>query len=297
MSRMSKGEKVFQVFISLFMIILAIILVYPFWDVVCHSLSDKDVVRNTTTFLWPKGFSLDAYKALVMDDGFAKSVWNSVFVVGMHTLICIFTTFMVAYPLAQEKAFKGRKVFSYYILICTKFSGGVIPTYLLMRDLGLINNLWSLILPGVTGMSFCFMQRKFIQQIPEVLREAATVDGANEWAILFKVIMPLCVPSIAYIAAMNLIAEWNSWYDCMIYILDRDKYIVMAKLREIIFVYTSEDFLRTDPDAALQGADVTAYREIMKQAATVIATIPVMCVFPFMQKQFISGLTEGGVKG
>lgn len=292
----SLSEKIFQVFNYIFLTVFCFCLAYPMWHVIMYSLSDRNMIGTTTTFFLPQGFSLDAYKVLLKDDGLLLAFRNSLFTTGMHTFLCIFTSFMVAYPLAQEESFKGRKLFSYYILIVMRFNGGLVPTYLLMRSLGLLNSLWALILPGVSGLGFCFILRKFIQQIPHEIREAAISDGAGEWRIMFQIIMPLCLPSIAYIAMMNIVTEWNSWFDCFIYIQDRSKYVIMAMMRETLFVYGSAEFLQNDPDALLQGG-TAAFSEIVKQASTVLATLPILVLFPFLQKYFITGLTLGGVKG
>lgn len=287
-----KAEMAFTVFNYIFFILLCIIMVYPFWHVIMMSLSSVEATAKGGVFLWPKGFNLDTY-AKVFND---PSIWSGYLTTVVVTISGAFFgtlfTATTAYPLSK-KNLPFSKVMLFLVLFTMLFSGGMIPGYLLMKNLGLIDNRLSLILPGLVSAYNVIIMKSFFQSLPESLEESAKIDGATEVTIFWKIILPLSKATVATIALFTAVGYWNDYFSTVLYINSKEKWALQAVLR----------YMLTNTNQAMQaaGVSVAAATNVtaatIKSASVVVATVPILCVYPFVQKYFVKGVMIGGVKG
>lgn len=284
----SKGEKVFSVFNLIFMIVLLIITLYPFLNVFVVSFSDNQFVTRGLVTIYPRGFNLIAYKLLLG----MKIVWtgyiNTFFLVIVGTSINLLLTSMTAYSLSK-KDLPGRNKILLFMIFTMMFSGGMIPSFLLIRDLHLMNSLWSMILPGAISAYNMILMKNFFQAIPESLLESARIDGLGEIGILFKIVLPLSTAALATIGLFYAVGHWNAFFNAVMYINDRNKWPLQLVLREILF--NSTTVVQSDTDASKIPI------EPLKMAVIVATTFPVLLIYPFVQKYFVKGVMIGSVKG
>lgn len=288
----TKGEKVFSVVNIIIMILLSILMIYPFWHILMYSLSETHLAMNGGIFLWARGFTLDTYKTVLRNPSIFQSFKISVTVTTLGSLFATFFTATTAYPLAKKR-FKARGILSFYILFTMLFNGGMIPTYLLVKSLGLLDTLAALILPRAIGAWNIFIMRNFFANIPESLEESAKIDGASDLLIFFKIILPLSKAVLATIGLFVAVGYWNDFMSTVLYIQSRSKWSLQAVLREIL----------TTTEAALSrhGLTVTHTQYLTTQsvitANIVVTTVPILLVYPFLQKHFVKGVMIGSIKG
>ena len=286
------GERIFDVFNVILMIVLMLLMLYPVWNIIMYSFSEVHLAMKGGLFLWFRGFTLETYKTILRNPTVASGFKVSVIVTVVGTLYATFFTATTAYPLSKKRL-KGRGFFSFYVLFTMLFNGGMIPTYLLVKNLGLIDNILAHILPGAIGAWNIFIMRNFFAGIPESLEESARIDGASDLLIFFKIIIPLSKAVLATIGLFVAVGYWNNYFSTILYINSRDLWSLQAVLREII-TSTEEAMKR-------QGITVTHAQTITSQsvisANIVIATVPILIVYPFCQKYFIKGVMVGSVKG
>lgn len=290
--RRSRGEVTFGVFNYIFFILLCIVMVYPFWHVIMMSLSSVEATAKGGIFLWPKGFNLDTYTQVFKD----PSIWSGYFTTLMVTIVGTFLgtlfTATTAYPLSK-KNLPFAKTMLLLVLFTMLFSGGMIPGYLLMKGLRLIDNRWSLILPGLISAYNVIIMKSFFLTIPESLEESAKIDGATEVTVFWKIVLPLSKATVATIALFTAVGYWNDYFSTVLYINTKEKWALQAVLR----------YMLTNTNQAMQSAGITVAAATnvtaatIKSASVVIATVPILCVYPFVQKYFVKGVMIGGVKG
>ena len=287
-----KPEIAFSIFNYIFFTLLCIVMVYPFWHVIMMSLSSVEATAKGGVFLWPKGFNLETY-AKVFND---PSIWSGYFTTILVTLSGTFFgtlfTATTAYPLTK-KYLPFSKTMLLLVLFTMLFSGGMIPGYLLMKNLGLIDNRLSLILPGLVSAYNVIIMKSFFQSLPESLEESAKIDGATEVTVFWKIILPLSKATIATIALFTAVGYWNDYFSTVLYINTKERWALQAVLR----------YMLTNTNQAMQsaGVSVAAATNVtaatIKSASVVVATVPILCVYPFVQKYFVKGVMIGGVKG
>lgn len=279
--------------INLFLLLLVgIVTAVPFLYVISMSLTSDVALGSEGVKLIPTGFSLDAYKYLFKN---AESLINAysvtIFVTVVGTFLGTMLAIFFAYPLSK-KSLPGRKGIMLYILFSMMFSGGIIPFYLVVRGIGLGDSIWSLILPACWSSWNMILVRNFFQSLPESLEEAARLDGANDIQVLFRIMIPLSKPIIATIALYFAVGFWNSWYNALLFIDDNTKQPLMMFLKNIMET--------KNVGAALIGSssvtDIPA-SESLRMATVVVCTLPILCVYPFIQKYFVKGVMVGSVKG
>lgn len=275
--------------IYIVLIFLAIIMTYPFWYVLVMSFSTQSMVNNIGFILWPKGFTLHNVSYIMGFSTFSTSYSNTIYVVVLGTLLSTITTVLYAYPLVRKVP--GTKFFNLLALFTMLFSGGIIPAFLLVRSLGLLNNLWSLILPMLINPFNLFIMRNFLGEIPESIQESAEIDGASPFVILFRIVLPLSMAGIATIALFYAVAQWNSYFDALIYMSKREKWTLQVLLREILVV------AQADGGGATDATMNESMGMCMRLAATTTSIIPLILLYPFLQKYFVKGVTMGAVKG
>ncbi len=290
--RESNGEKVFNVFNVCFLLILSVCMLYPMWYVLCGSLSDSMMLqRSNGVLLAPMGFNIQAYKKMLSHPLITSSYINSIFIVLVGVSINILFTSLCAYVLSRRNVM-WNKLFTGMIVFTMFFGGGMIPTYLLVsQSLKLYDSLWALILPGTINVYNMIVMRTSFEGVPVSLEEAAKIDGAGHIRILFQVILPLSKAIIAVMVLYYAVAHWNSWFDASIYLKSRSKYPLQLVLREILI---SND---TNSMANASALDQEAIGESIKYATIIYATVPILCVYPFLQKYFTKGVMIGAVKG
>jgi putative aldouronate transport system permease protein len=282
----------FDIFNIFFMIILIILMVYPFWHIVMYSISDVRLAMRGGLFLWPRGFSLETYRVVLKNPVVLSGFRVSVIVTVIGTAFATFFTATTAYPLSKKRM-RGRTFFSLYVLFTMLFNGGMIPTYLLVKSLGLIDTLWALILPNAIHAWNIFVMRNFFATIPESLEESARIDGASDLLIFFKIILPLSKAVLATIGLFLAVGYWNDFFSTILYIQSRNKWALQAVLREI--VTNTEMAMSRQGMSAVHRQTITTQSVIM--ANIVIVTVPIILVYPFVQKYFVKGVMIGSVKG
>ena len=289
----SVGEKGFEVFNIIFMIFMIVITLYPFYYVVTCSLSDSRLLMGSRgLMLKPLGFNLEAYKEVLRNPNISSGYRVTIFLVVVGTAINVLMTSLGAFLLTR-KDFPIRKPLTYCIIFTMYFSGGMIPSYIVVYQLlHLGDSIWALILPTAISTYNLLIMRTNFAGIPTSLEEAATMDGANEFVVLFKVILPLSLPVVAVMVLFYGVGHWNSWFNAMLYIRTKSKYPLQLILREILLINATDSMLGDST-----GADKYKMGESIKYATIVVATVPVLCVYPFIQKYFVKGIMIGAVKG
>ena len=273
--------------IGVVLIIFALACLYPIWFVLMASFSDStSVVMSRGLLLWPKNFSVKAYQLVFQNKLFSTGFLNSIKLLAMSLPINLTLTVMCGYFLAC-KGMMLKKPIAYMIMFTMYFSGGMIPQYLNVKELGLYNTHWAIVLTGALSVYNCFICRTAIQSIPDSLRESAYLDGANDLQILFKVIIPLIKPTLAVLAMYYGVGTWNGWFKASIYLKENAMVPIQNVLRSVLIM---------GEDAGVEGAYVNEYAETIKYAAIVVSTVPVLCVYPFLQKYFTKGVLVGAVK-
>ena len=288
----SVGEHIFDTFNVIFLGLLALSMLYPFWYELALSLADADKVALSKVYIWPQTMSLESYKNVCSD----INIWNgylwTIIRTVLGTIIALMLGFHFAYVLSK-KYFPNRTFWTGILVFTMFFSGGMVPEYLLIRDLGLMNSVFALILPGAISAYNITIMRNFLMSLPESLEESARIDGANDIIILYKIIVPLSMPILATVALWTAVGHWNAWFDAMLYIRASNKQVLAITLRRIVLVGTNAS------TTSLSGEQMTTNMtsETVKAATIMVATIPILCVYPFVQKYFVKGVMVGSVKG
>jgi len=289
-NRMSKGEAVFEILNIIFMIMFSLLCLYPFIYILNISISEGISPAQYGLNILPKGVTLRFYKNVFATDAIYMGFLTSVFRTVAGTLLMVTFTILGAYPLSK-KYMPSRKFWTSFILITMFFNGGLIPNYFLIRYLGLIDKIWSLILPGLINTFYLIVTRNFMMTIPEDLEESAKIDGANSIKILISIILPVCKPILATIALWSAVYHWNSWFDCLIYITNPKLAVLQVILYRI--VNAGSNVVVT---GSLSG-DEAPFPEVLKACTIIITILPIVVVYPFLQKYFIKGILVGSVKG
>lgn len=286
------GSKAFDVFLIIFMLMLSIIFLYPFLNVLATSLSSNRMITTGQVTFYPKELMLDGYKLLFQEENILGAYLNTAIIALGATAFSLVMNSLLAYVLMIPD-FVLRKPISILLLVTMFFSGGTVPTYLLIQNLGLYDSWWSLILPGAVSAYNVFVYRAFYQGISPEIREAARIDGAGELTILAKIYVPLSKALYATFGMFSVVGVWNSYYEALLYIKNPDKQPIQMLLRKIVF--TSGTANMADAQQMISNGQMN---QLNVQYACVIATIgPILLVYPFVQKYFAQGMQVGAVKG
>ncbi|QNK59581.1 carbohydrate ABC transporter permease [Paenibacillus sp. PAMC21692] len=274
--------------------LITLLMLYPFLNVFAVSISEYTAFVENPMRIWPKDISFAAYREILQHSVLWSSYRNTIIVAVSGVLIGIVLYILTAYPLSK-KHLRGRGIIMVGIVFTMLFSGGLIPNYYLMRELGLINELAALVLPALlTGFSLILM-KTFMEHIPEEMEEAARIDGASDPYILFRIVVPLSLPIIATLCLFSAVSYWNNFYNAIVYIRDVDKWPLMLFLREII--QGSKLSMIAGGDNAAEAAQIAITPVTLQYATLMIVMIPILCVYPFLQKYFVKGIMLGSVKG
>lgn len=303
-NHIKNGSVPVTVVIYIILFFAAMICIYPVWYVIIVSLSKPIHARLMDVYLYPKGWYLGSYEQLLSD----KQLWicygNTIFYAAFCTIGMLITCAMYAYPLTSPYL-KGKKFWSFFILIPMYFSGGLIPQYIWLSKLGMYNSRWAILFPGIVSMWYIILVRTYFATIPEDLRESARIDGANNYQILWNVYVPTSKPIMAVIAIYTIVAQWNSWYAASIYLMDQNKQPLQLYLRRILILQQNLaaqlSGQATGQAATAEGSEgmeaMILSADQVKYTMIVVATLPVMLVYPFLQKYFVKGVMVGSLKG
>ena len=291
----TRGEKVFDVFNMIIMILMCLTILIPFYFVLTGSVVTQSEYLNSNGFvLFPKDFTFEAYVTFFTGSyGVFRAYGISIMRVAVGTGLNVLVSCMLAYVISK-KWLPGRNVLMTIIFVTMNFSAGIIPSYMVVNGLGLMNTFWAMILPCMIGSFYVVVLRNFFSMLPESLEESAYIDGANELTILFRIVIPLSKASIATIALFYAVMHWNSWFDASIYINNENLYPLQLVLKKIVI---QQDFQTN----SLMGAALVATRRAssfaLKNTAILYTTLPILCVYPFVQKYFVKGMMIGSIKG
>jgi len=289
----TRGDRIFLIGVKTMLWIALLLVLIPLIYVVANSFSSASAVSAGRVFLWPVEPSLRAYKEVLTDPQILRGYYNSLIYAVGGTFISVTLTIAIAYPLSR-KTFFGRNVIMSLLLFTMLFSGGLIPTYLVVQDLGLLNTRWAMVIPSAIGVWQVIIARTFFRStIPDELYEAATIDGASDLRFLWSIVIPLSKPVIAVIALMYAIFQWNTYFDALIYLKDPGLYPLQIVLRNILILNST-----AGPTTDLaQSLERTQLANVLKYALIVISSLPVLIIYPFVARHFTKGVMVGAVKG
>ncbi|AGB18599.1 carbohydrate ABC transporter permease [Thermoanaerobacterium thermosaccharolyticum] len=287
----SKQYKIFKVVNTIIMIIVILVTLYPFWYLVSLSLSSEKYVYAGLVSLFPRGFTLKTYQVLLAEKEFWTSYKNTIIYTIVGTLVSLFLSTLLAYPLSKKRL-KGRGIILGFVVFTMFFSGGLIPTYLLVNALGMRNTIWGVVLPGAVSTFNVMVMKTFFEGIPTELEEAAEVDGMSTYGILLKIILPLSKPIMYVMALFYAVGVWNNWFGPFIYLDDSSKFPVALYLRNILAGAQQTAVSSTSDQSELAQISAT-----LKSASVILTSIPIMMVYPFIQKYFVQGVMIGSLKG
>lgn len=295
LKRITRGERIFLWFNTLFLCFFTLIILVPMLSVVVRSfLSESEIARRGAFVLIPEQWRLDAYKMLYASrNNILRAYGNTLFVTGVGTALNLVFTIMLAYGLSRRNL-RGRKFLNGMVFFTMLFGGGMVPSYMLNKALGLLNTRWVLILPGLVGSWNMFMMRNFFYAIPDSLEESALLDGANPVQVLVYIVLPCSLASIATIGLFYAVGHWNSWFAATIYITNGALLPMQNILRNIIAAGNMSDL---DTLAITSEEIIRPPQEALKGASILITTLPILAVYPFIQKYFVKGVMVGSIKG
>ncbi len=293
MSIKTRAERVGDVFIYAVLILFAAFCIYPLIYIFSNAISEPEVVRRMEVVLWPVGFTFKSFKYIVEHEYLGKSYLNSLLYTVAGTLWQLLWTTIGAYVLSRKHLI-GRNVMMFFIWFTMMFSGGLIPLYLVVNDLGMVGTRWALIIPCAVSQYYLIIMKTSMQEIPAALEESAKIDGANSLTIMIRIVLPISLPTIMTIALFFAVGRWNSYFDAIIYLRDKALYPLQAILRELLVTFTD-----ISTDAGTMTADYQKnFSTLGFRCATILVSLlPVMVAYPFVQKYFVKGVMIGSIKG
>ena len=290
------GSKIFDVINVIIMIICALLCIVPVWYVLCVSLSSKEAVNAGLVSFWPVGFNLFSYQKILGESDFFRSFWVSIQRVLLGTGVSMFCILLAAYPLSRtSKQFPKRSIFMWILVFCMLFNGGTVPWYITMKSYGLVDNIWGLVLGMGLNVYNLILAVNFFKNLPAELEEAALIDGSNPLNTLLKIIVPLSMPSIATITLLCVIGHWNDYFTGRIYINSPSKLPLQTYIYALSTEMSAATLVGLTPEEIVAKMKVSSLT--FNCAKVVIATIPVLLIYPWLQKYFVKGLVMGAVKG
>ena len=284
----TKGYRAFQVINTIIMIFVIFITLYPFVYLVAQSFSSDAAASAGKVTFYPIGFNVNTYKYILRDNQFFRYYGNTIFYTVVGTFISVACTALIAYPLSKPRL-RFNKVITPLVVFTMYFAGGMIPNYIVITQwLGLQDSMWSIILPNAISTFNLLVMKSFFAGLPEELEEAAAIDGMNTYQIFLKIIIPLSKPIIATMCLFYMVTMWNEWFTPMLYLDSKDKWPVALYVRQLV-----EGANNTE----IGSSDASSVQATVKSATMVLTSIPIICVYPFVQKYFVQGMTIGAVKG
>ena len=292
----SKADRIFNILNITLMVLILAVIIYPLWFVVIASFSDSTQVTVGNVLLWPKGFHLTAYQKVFSDSRIMTGYRNTIFYTVVGTFLNVVFTLSLAYPLSRRD-FVGRNLIMAILSVTMFFSGGLIPTYLVYKQLKIVNTVWVMILPGLVNVYNCILMRTFIQGLPYELQEAAMIDGCGNMSLLIRITLPLCKAIIAVMVIYYGVSHWNSYFNALVYISNKKLKPMALVLREILINNTTTASELDSAGGAESEMEMQRIAEAIKYSVIIVSTFPVLCLYPFAQKYFAKGVMLGAIKG
>lgn len=289
--RESRSDRSFKAFTVFIVILITATCLFPFLYIISVSFSSKTAVLRGVVSLWPVDFDLSAYISVFNNRALMASMWFTIGLTAVHTIVCVTMTILCAYPLSKPEL-KLKVPLLLFVMFTMYFSGGMIPGYINIKELGLIDTFWALVLPGCLSTYNMILMKSFFQSIPREMEESAFVDGANDAMVLVKIVLPLSKAMLATIALFYAVGRWNGFMDALLYINDGDMYTIQLRLRQLIQASQVSSLIEDIPE--MKEAVIA---ETIKAACLVFSMIPVMIIYPWLQKYFVKGVMIGSVKG
>jgi putative aldouronate transport system permease protein len=287
------GSRLFDVANHVFLILFAAACLFPMIHILAVSFSDRAASTGGFVTVWPIRFTTANYEKILQARAIYTAAWVSVQRTVVGTLLNLLLTILTAYPLSKSaQVWKGRNIFVWIVVFSMFFGGGLIPWFLVIRSLGLLNTVWALILPGVLPVWNVILTMNFFRDVPRELEEAAIIDGASHWRILWDVYVPISVPALAVMTLFSAVGHWNSWFDGMVLMSRTTLYPLQTFLRSVVVTMNLSMLLTMDAKTMYEISDRSA-----RAATILISTIPILIVYPFVQRYFIVGIKLGAVKG
>ena len=283
----------YQIVLTLIIVLISMTCLLPFVNVAANSLSSKSAILAGKVTFWPVGWDFNAYKAIFADPAMVRSMFYTVGITVVYTTFSMIMTVLMAYPLTKKRL-AGRKFFNTMALFTMYFSGGTIPIYLNIKQLGFLDTPWALILPGMLSTYNMIILKSFFSALPGELEEAAIIDGANDFLVLIKIYLPLSMASLATLTLFYAVGKWNSFQDALYYIQNKAYQPLQLKLYHIIKGSQAVDIAQMEGGTSSLATEIS---ESIQPATIIFATLPILVVYPFVQRYFVKGVTIGAVKG
>ncbi|WP_062105937.1 carbohydrate ABC transporter permease [Bacillus niameyensis] len=292
----TKGDKIFDFFNTAFFTIVLFITIYPLYFMVIASFSSPDAVNNGEIWFWPKDITFKGYEMIFNHDKIWIGYKNSIIYTLVGTTINVILTITGGYALSR-KDLAGRNIFMFFIVFTMFFSGGMIPTYLLVKDLGMVNTIWAMVIPNAISAYNLIIVRTFFQgTIPDELLEAGKIDGCTNWKFFMKIVVPLSIPIIAVMVLFHAVGHWNTYFNALIYLRDSALHPLQLVLREVLVLSQANEV--TDSGAlAEMEAEMQSISQLIKYGVVIIASLPMLVLYPFVQRHFVKGVMIGSIKG
>lgn len=294
-------DRIFLKLMYVYLFIALILVLYPLLYIVSASISDPQAVNSGEMFLWPKGVTFEGYQTILNNQSIWRGYGNTIYYTILGTTINLFVTLPCAYALSRPD-FYGKKFFTTFMLITMFISGGLIPTYLLIKNLHMLNTVWALVLPGAASVYNVVVTRTFFQStIPREMEEAAIIDGCSDFKLFIKIILPLSTPIIAVMALFYGVGHWNSFFSALIYLSDKTMYPLQMVLREILVLQDMSSNAINSGTMTGEMAEMLFSKQqlvqVIKYGVMLVSTLPVIIIYPFLQKYFVKGMMVGSIKG
>lgn len=295
----TRADKIFLVFVYFFLAIALLIVLYPLIYIISASISNPHLVNSGEMWLLPKGVTFEGYRTLLGNSSIWRGYLNTIYYTVLGTSINLLVTLPCAYALSRDD-FYGRRAFTNFMLVTMFLSGGLIPSYLLIRSLGMLNTVWALVIPGAVSVYNVVVTRTFFQTtIPREMEEAAIVDGCSDFRLFMQIVLPLSTPIIAVMALFYGVGHWNSFFSALIYLSDKSMYPLQMILREILILQdmSSNTVSNVTSEMASMLYSKQQLAEVIKYGVMIVSSLPVIIVYPFLQKYFVKGMMVGSIKG
>lgn len=283
----------FTIFNTCFLVFAALICLVPLIHIAAVSFSSNAAAATGKVALWPLDFSINSYRFVVKRVAFWQSMLVSIKRIAIGGTLNLLLTILVAYPLSKEKSdFRFRSFYAWAFFITMMFSGGLIPWYMVIKQLNLLDTIWALVLPGAVPVFSVILLLNFFREVPKELAEAAFIDGASHWTTLWRIYVPVSTPALATILLFSLVNHWNSWFDGLILMNKPENYPLQSYIQTIVVQRSFDNLTRAEIDQLISISDKT-----LRSAQIFLGALPIVCVYPFLQKYFVKGIVLGGVKG
>ncbi len=296
MSLIKRSEdRLFMAFVYAFLILVFLVTFYPFWNILVLSLNSADDAVRGGLYLWPRSFSLQSYQEILKDQEILTGIKVTLMRTAIGAPLTVLVISLLAFALSK-KDLVGNKLISLFFIFTMYFSGGLIPYYMILKSVHLIDTFAVYIFPNLMNVFFVIIVRSFMQELPAEVEESAKIDGANDFQIYARVVLPICVPVLVTIGLFSAINQWNAWFDSYVFTYKSELKTLQAVLVKILNQYQTQEFTSSSGQLADSAKRMAVSSETIRMAATMVATLPIVLVYPFLQRYFVKGMTLGAVK-